>query len=141
VRRLLLAASAVALLAAAPAALAAPRPAASISIAVKSDTEHARKGADGKWHDAFLPAQFAVHSGQHVTVTVRNYDNAVHTFTSRRLGLDVALKPGSQAHPSLTTFSFVAPAAGAYTWMCMGPCDTWAMTHLGFMRGRVTVLA
>jgi plastocyanin len=145
-KRPFVAAAAVALVAAAAAlsqlqpAHAAPT-AASIGIVVKSDTEHAKRVADGTWHDAFLPANFAVHSGQKVTVTIRNYDHALHTFTSRSLGLDVKIRPGSLAHPSLTTFTFTAPRAGSYTWQCMGACDGYAMTHNGFMTGRVTVLA
>jgi heme/copper-type cytochrome/quinol oxidase subunit 2 len=53
----------------------------------------------------------------------------------------VIIRPGSLAHPSLTTFTFTAPRAGTYTWQCMGQCDPYALTHDGFMRGRVTVLA
>ena len=104
-RPLLLAASTAALAAGATGAflpaLASAAPAtASISIAVKSDTQHAKKGSDGKWHDAFLPARFAVRTGQKVTVTIRNYDGAVHTFTSPRLALNVSIRPGTLAHPS-----------------------------------------
>jgi plastocyanin len=145
-RPLLLAASTATLAAGATGAflpaLASAAPAtASISIAVKSDTQHAKKGSDGKWHDAFLPARFAVRTGQKVTVTIRNYDGAAHTFTSPRLALNVRIRPGTLAHPSLTTFTFKAPRAGSYTWQCTGACDPWAMTHLGYMMGRITVLA
>src|SRR5947209_13806948 len=41
---------------------AAPAPT-SISVAVKSDTEHGRNGPDKQWHDAFLPADYTVHAG------------------------------------------------------------------------------
>jgi hypothetical protein len=41
----------------------------------------------------------------------------------------------------VTTFSFAAPAAGTYTWQCVDGCDPWAMTHLGYMKGRLTVRA
>jgi hypothetical protein len=40
-----------------PAPASAAPTTASISLAVKSDTEHAKKGSDGNWHDAFLPAR------------------------------------------------------------------------------------
>jgi hypothetical protein len=110
-----------------------------ISLTIKADTQHARKGPDGKWHDAYLPAAFSVKTGDKVVVGIRNYDPAPHTFTSTRLGLDVVIKPGSAVHPSVTTFTFRAPKVGTYIWQCMAGCDPWAMTHLGFMRGRVTV--
>ena len=34
-----------------------------IKLRVKADDEHGRRGPDGKWHDAFLPADFTVHAG------------------------------------------------------------------------------
>ena len=110
-----------------------------VSLTIKADTQHARKGSDGKWHDAYLPAAFSVRSGDKVVVSIRNYDPAPHTFTAPRLGLNVVIRPGSGAHPSLTTFTFRAPKAGTYIWQCAAGCDPWAMAHLGFMRGRVTV--
>ena len=35
----------------------------------------------------------------------------------------------------MTTFTFKAPKAGTYTWQCLGNCDSWAMNHLGFVKG------
>ena len=116
-------------------------PGASVTLAVKSDTEHAKKGSDGKWHDAFLPGNFAARSGSKVTVSIKNYDPAAHTFTSSGLGLNVKIAAGSATNPKVTTFTFTAPKPGNYTWMCMGNCDTWAMTHMGFMLGSVKVTA
>jgi plastocyanin len=112
-----------------------------VSLAIKSDTQHARKGPDGKWHDAYLPAEFSAKSGDNVVVTIRNYDTAPHTFTSPKLHLNVVIKGGSATHPSVTAFTFKAPRAGTYTWQCLGNCDSWAMNHLGFMKGRITVTA
>jgi len=58
-------------------------------------------------------------------------------FASVRAGAKVTAK-GTK--PVVTTFSFTAPTKqGAYTWFCAVPCDPWAMTHLGYMKGRVTV--
>ena len=123
-------------------ATAAPSPTVDrVALAIKADTQHARKGPDGKWHDAYLPAAFSVKRGDKVVVTIRNYDPAPHTFTSTRLGLNVMIKPGSAAHPSVTSFRFRAPRVGTYTWQCVANCDTWAMNQLGFMKGRVTVHA
>src|SRR4051812_39844505 len=112
-----------------------------VGLTIKSDTEHAKKDANGKWHDAYLPAAFSATTGDKVVVTVRNYDAAPHTFTSKKLGLNVVIKAGSAAHPSVTTFTFFAPRAGSYTWQCLANCDPWAMNHLGFMKGVVTVRA
>ena len=122
-------------------ASAAPTLAQPVALTIKSDTEHAKKGPDGKWHDAYLPAAFTVKSGGTVKVTIRNYDPSMHTFTSTGLGLDVRIKAGSAARPSVTTFSFKAPKAGSYTFQCVGTCDPWAMGHLGYMMGLVRVVA
>jgi plastocyanin len=143
IRAVAAAAAAVAAVSVTGAATAAPAASTTdhVALTIKSDTQHARKGPDGKWHDAYLPAAFTAKSGDTVVVTIRNYDPAPHTFTSKGLGLNVVIKKGSARHPSVTTFTFRAPKAGAYTWQCVAGCDPWAMTHLGFMEGRVTVTA
>jgi plastocyanin len=113
-----------------------------IKVAVKADDEHGRLGPDGKWHDAFLPADFKVHPGAKVTVTVENHDGGAHTFTSPSLRVNAAIPAGSMSHPHQTTFTFTAPnKAGRYAWWCAIPCDPWAMSHDGYMRGYVTVAA
>lgn len=130
---------ATALTAVVSAALAAPRTAQvqRVSIAIKSGEEHGRKGPDGQWHDAYLPARFTVHTGAKVVVTIRNYDDSVHTFTSPKLGLHVAIPGGSPSHPGVHTFSFVVKRPGRYIFHCNIKCDKWAMSRLGFMRGLV----
>lgn len=111
-----------------------------VGIVVKSDEEHARRGPEGTWHDAYLPASFTVTPGATVKVTVLNYDEGEHSFTSMRLGLNVTFPAGSAKRPSKTTFTFRAPAGkGSYLWWCALPCDPWAMDHVGYMRGYVTV--
>jgi plastocyanin len=111
-----------------------------VKLVVKSDEEHAKKGSDGNWHDAYLPADFSVKPGSTVEVTVLNYDEAEHTFTSPELGTEATIAAGSESAPSETTFSFKAPAKkGRFLWFCTMPCDPWAMNHVGFMRGHVTV--
>ncbi len=111
-----------------------------LTLIVRSDAEHARRGPDGTWHDAFLPADFTVRARRRVTVTVYNYDVMPHSFTSSALGVDATVPAGSADTPSKTTFSFVAPATpGSYQWWCALPCDSWAMVHDGYMRGQVTV--
>jgi hypothetical protein len=111
-----------------------------VKISVKSDEEHGKMGADGNWHDAFLPADFLVQPGAVVRVTVYNYDEGEHTFTAPGLGTDVKIPAGSEAKPAVTTFTFRAPQkTGRYEWFCALPCDPWAMSHNGFMRGYVSV--
>ena len=111
-----------------------------VKIVVKSDEEHAKKGPEGTWHDAFLPADFSVKPGSVVRVTVYNYDEGEHSFTSSSLGTNVTIAAGSESEPAVTTFTFRAPEkAGRYAWLCALPCDPWAMSHNGFMRGYVSV--
>ncbi len=120
---------------------AAPKPV-KIAVVVKSDEQRGKKGSDGKWHDAFLPANYTVKAGQKVTMTVTNYDDMPHTFTSPDMQVDVNIPAGSEQKGSTKTFTFKAPAdAGSYAWYCNLPCDPWAMTHDGYMRGHVTVTA
>lgn len=128
------------------AAVAAPAAAEAVKLTIKTDAEHGKKGPDGKWHDAFLPANFTVHPGAKVTVTVLNYDNGPHSFTSPALStgslINVNLAAGSATAPKATTFTFTAPTKpGKYLWWCAQPCDPWAMAHIGYMRGYVTVAA
>lgn len=112
-----------------------------VKLVIKSDDEHAKKGPEGTWHDAFLPAGFSVKAGAVVRVTVYNYDEGEHTFTAADLGANVAFPPGTKAKPSVTTFTFHAPSkAGEYEWLCALPCDPWAMNQTGYMRGVVTVV-
>jgi plastocyanin len=112
----------------------------SVKLVVKTDEEHGKMGSDGNWHDAYLPADFSVKAGATVQVTVYNYDEMPHTFTSTALGTNVEIAPGSESKPSKTTFTFHAPQkAGSYEWYCALPCDPWSMTHFGFMKGHVTV--
>jgi plastocyanin len=112
----------------------------SVKLTIKSDEEEGKKGIDGNWHDAFLPADFSVKAGATVKVTVYNYDDMPHTFTSPGLGTNVEIAPGSEDKPSKTTFTFKAPdKAGSYEWYCALPCDPYSMVHFGFMKGHVTV--
>ena len=108
-------------------------------LIVRSDDQHGRKGPDGKWHDAFLPADFSVARGARVKVTILNYDDSPHSFTSPGLHLN-ELVPGAKGKtPGRITFTLTAKKAGKYAWWCNQPCDPWAMAHDGYMRGFVTV--
>ncbi len=125
--------------AAAATAESAPAPE-TVKLVIKSDEEKGKKGSDGQWHDAFLPADFSVKAGATVQVTVYNYDDMPHSFTSPGLGTNAKIASGTEDKPSKTTFTFTAPdKAGSYEWLCAIPCDPWAMAHYGFMKGHVTV--
>lgn len=111
-----------------------------VKLVIKTDEEQGKKGPDGKWHDAFLPADFSVKAGSTVHVTVYNYDDAPHSFNSSELGANATIPGGSETKPGKTTFTFTAPQkAGKYDWYCAMPCDPWAMSHDGYMKGYVTV--
>jgi cupredoxin-like protein len=111
-----------------------------VKLVVKSDEEHGKMGSDGNWHDAYLPGDFSVKAGATVKVTVYNYDEAEHTFTAPGLEANATIAAGSESKPAVSTFIFHAPQkAGRYEWFCALPCDPWAMSHDGFMRGYVSV--
>jgi plastocyanin len=114
-----------------------------IGMSIKTDTEHGKRGPDGTWHDAFLPANITVHAGDKVTITFTNYDASPHTFVSPSLGVDQTVNGGgSLSSPQVVKLTFTAPKhAGNYVWWCGTPCDPWAMKHTGYMRGIVTVKA
>jgi FtsP/CotA-like multicopper oxidase with cupredoxin domain len=137
-----------------------------VKLTIKADT---KRGSDGKTHDAFFPTtDLTVKSGQRVRVTIYNYDDMPHSFTSPGLakgaaipageeqtqgtpqdikvmpapgiGVDQMIPPASGNKPSMTVLTFTAPAkAGSYIWYCKLPCDAWAMSHNGYMVGRVKV--
>jgi len=113
---------------------------ATLKLIVKSDSEHGKKGPDGKWHDAFLPASFKVKAGVKTRVTVINYDNMPHSFVSPSLHLDVKVPAAKGSKLGRVTFTIRTRKVGRYDWWCSEPCDPWAMTHDGYMRGYVKVV-
>ncbi len=119
-------------------------------------------GPDGNGHDTFMLANLSsaaaheaqtrsnlnVKAGDTITVTVTNYDEGPHTFTSPELGVNATIKPAINATkgiPSKTTFTFVAKKSGKFRWYCMDPCDAkhgaWAMTPDGTETDRVGYMA
>lgn len=113
-----------------------------VKMTFKSDVEHGKRGPDRAWHDAAVPAIFSVHAGAKVTVMAYNYDIAPHSFTDPTLGVNQVLPKGSMSHPTESKFTFTAPSRpGRYPWWCVFPCDPFAMSHDGYMRGYVTVTA
>lgn len=113
-----------------------------VILNVKSDAEHGKFGPAGNWEDAFLPANFSVRAGETVTVTVYNYDDMPHSFTSQSLGVNRVIAGGTARRPTKVTFTLIAPSkTGRYLWWCALPCDPYSMATIGFMRGYVTVSA
>ena len=124
---------------------------ADITLVVQSDV---KLGPDSKLHDAFTPCNFTVYAGQEVDLTIVNYDNGEHTFTSSSLGVNFIVPPSNVTGvPTVSNFQFNEATVGVYRWYCAYPCDTdaggWAMTtgsdgqpdQIGYMGGFVTVLA
>jgi uncharacterized cupredoxin-like copper-binding protein len=111
-----------------------------VKLVIKSDEQHGKKGPDGKWHDAFLPANFTVHKGARVVVTVLNYDDMPHSFDAPGLHVNAIIMMAMHGKPSRTTFTFTAARKGSFAWHCDPSCDPWSMAHWGFMKGRVKVV-
>lgn len=104
-------------------------------------------GADGKLHDAFSPWQLKVPAGAQVVLTVYNWDDMGHSFTSKALGVDETFAPAPKAgKASVTVIKFTAPEKpGTYEFHCKIPCDLendeWSMGQTGYMIGQIVVVA
>ena len=104
-----------------------------------------RLGPDGKMHDTFTTPNFTIVKGVPVKLSVYNYDSGKHSITNSALHLNLVAKGSTlNGAPAVTTATFTPAKAGRYVWQCMEACDTenggWAMTHLGYMRGAITVV-
>jgi hypothetical protein len=111
----------------APAASApAPKP---VDLTIAAE---AKKGPDGKLHDAFSVTNFSVKVGQPLTLHVNNTDSAPHSITSQEAGVNIIVQPGTH------DYTLVAQKAGKFEWNCALPCDDWAMVHPGYMAGYIT---
>lgn len=104
-----------------------------------------KKGSDGKMHDTYSPANITVVQGVPVKLTIYNYDNMKHSYTSADLGLNVQAKPSKKdGVPGVTTVTFTPKKAGKHGWVCVDPCDKdangWAMSHDGYMKGTIDVV-
>jgi len=123
---------------------------ADITLTVQSDLT---LGPDNKTHDTFVPCNFTVYAGQVVNLTVVNYDEGQHSFTSPTLNVNFQIPASNESGvPSVSHFQFTDTTPGVYRWWCSVPCDTdsggWAMTtgadgqpdQIGYMGGFVTVL-
>lgn len=104
--------------------------------------------SSGEAHEAQTRSNLKVKVGDTISVTVTNYDEGPHTFTSPELGVSATIAPATNATkgiPSKTTFTFTAKKSGKFRWFCMTPCDAkhgaWAMTSEGAETDRVGYMA
>jgi heme/copper-type cytochrome/quinol oxidase subunit 2 len=105
----------------------------------------AKLGPDGKLHDAFINGDFTVTAGKPVHLTIYNYDDGTHTLTAGDLGLNVKVKGSEKkGQPGVTEADFTPTKEGTFNWLCADKCDgqnnQWAMTHDGYMQGKITVV-
>jgi heme/copper-type cytochrome/quinol oxidase subunit 2 len=90
-------------------------------------------GSDGKKHDTFYALSgTSVQVGQEVTISIANYDDMPHSFTSPELGLNIMIPPAKgENDPSVTTYTVTPSKMGRFRWYCAIPCDSdtngWAM--------------
>ncbi len=101
-------------------------------------------GPDGKLHDAFSPANITVEKGVPVHLTIYNYDNMKHSFTSGALGINFLAKPSQKnGEAGVASYTFTPRKTGNYSWQCIYPCDLpnhqWSMAHTGYMLGTIHV--
>ena len=125
----------------ATAAAAAPAGAQHVHLVVNPPPLYGVKNPHGAVVDAFVPADFTVHAGKPVVVTVLNYDSMPHTWTAGGLGVNEMVPAGGPHSPTKVTFTFTPKSAGTFTWQCETPCNPWSMAHMGYMEGTVTVTA
>jgi heme/copper-type cytochrome/quinol oxidase subunit 2 len=104
--------------------------------------------SSGEAHEAQTRSNLKVKTGDTISVTVTNYDEGPHTFTSPELGVSATIAPATNATkgiPSKTTFTFTAKKSGKFRWFCLSPCDAkhggWAMTPEGAETDRVGYMA
>jgi heme/copper-type cytochrome/quinol oxidase subunit 2 len=91
-----------------------------------------KRGPEGKLHDIFTVTEFHVRVGQPVTLRIDNTDTAPHTITSPGAGVNITVQPGTH------DYTLEVSHPGKFEWNCNLPCDTWAMSHVGYMAGYIT---
>jgi heme/copper-type cytochrome/quinol oxidase subunit 2 len=79
---------------------------------------------------------FSVRAGTEVVLEILNDSGMPHTFTVPSLGLDAPVAPSG-----VSVVRFTPRHPGRLVWFCDVPCGAWVMSHQGYMRGVVTVVA
>ena len=95
-------------------------------------------GPDGKKHAQLSPGNFSIKVGWIIQLTLENSDSKPHTFKVPAMGISVDIPAGSGG-VGVKKVSFQAKHTGTFDWECTAPGDTFAATHQGYMRGKVTV--
>jgi hypothetical protein len=94
-----------------------------------------KPGPNGKLHDAFSVTNFTVRAGQPVKLVINNTDSGPHSITTMGgAGVNIIVRPG------VHTYTLLVHKQGKFMWMCTQPCDPFSMSHLGYMRGYITVI-
>lgn len=91
-----------------------------------------KPGPDGKLHDAYSVTNFDVRAGQPVKLVIDNTDSSPHSITAPAAGVNIVVRPGTH------TYTLLVHKSGVFQWYCDYPCDPYAMTHSGYMRGTIT---
>ncbi|HEX5194341.1 MAG TPA: hypothetical protein VFW09_16200 [Solirubrobacteraceae bacterium] len=91
-----------------------------------------KPGPDGKLHDAFSVTNFEVRAGHAVKLVINNADDAPHSITAPAAGVNILVRPGTH------TYTLLVRKTGRFQWYCSQPCDPFAMSHNGYMRGFIT---
>jgi plastocyanin len=125
----------------APPVVVTQPPPVQFSLVINPEPLGGIKNGAGDVVDAIVPGNIKVQAGSSVTMTFTNYDTAAHDWKIRSLGIDIKVPGATKKGPGVKTSTFTAPQAGKYIWHCAIPCDHWAMTHLGYMEGTLTVEA
>ncbi len=110
----------------------APAAAKTISLMVGPEW---KLGPDGKKHDAFSKADFTVKVGQALLLKITNKDDVPHGINSPAAGVSIAAQPGTH------TYTLLVKTAGKFQWFCPLPCDSFSMSHDGYMMGYITASA
>jgi hypothetical protein len=109
---------------------ALPKVAGTVSLKVIPEY---KPGPEGEKHDAFTVTEFSVHAGQPQTLVIDNTDTVPHSITAAGAGVNIVVMPGTHRY----TLDVKTP--GKYLWFCHFVCDEWAMEHVGYMSGYITV--
>ena len=75
--------------------------------------------------DAFIPNNFTVKEGMHVTIVFENHDDGPHEMVIPGYGLSTGIVQGGQA----TRVNFIADKVGVFAWnQPQGVCDIGGLT-------------
>src|ERR1700761_9642053 len=90
-----------------------------------------KPGPDGKLHDAYSSTTFRARAGVPVKLVIHNTDDVAHGIDAPAAGVKIVVKPGTH------TYTLLVKRAGVFHWFCNQPCDTYSMTHMGYMMGEI----